>query len=116
MFVDFHTFLRYNLRRSDYSSMAHSVENRVPMLDHKLIEYAYSIDESLILKNGELKNILKKVATKYLPEKLVYREKKGFSAPITRMIPVANDKKYMEYIYKKWEDYYNNGIENECHS
>ena len=59
MYVDFFTFLRYNLIRLDLSSMAHSLENRVPFLDHTLVEYAYTIDPKVHYKNGELKYILK---------------------------------------------------------
>ena len=106
MYVDFFTFLKYILIRLDLSSMAHSVENRVPYLDHKLVEYAYSIDPNLHYKNGELKYILKKVAEKYLPKEYIYRDKRGFSAPINNLLKLKNAKENMRYIYKQWEYYH----------
>lgn len=107
-YVDFFTFLRFALIRSDLSSMAHSVENRVPFLDHKIIEYLFSINPGLVYKNQELKYLLKKVAERYLPKEFIYREKKGFSAPIQGKLMVNSAKKSMEYLYKQWE--YNNYI------
>tara|TARA_X000000950_G_scaffold287610_1_gene400676 strand:- start:5092 stop:5535 length:444 start_codon:yes stop_codon:yes gene_type:complete len=106
MYVDFFTFLKYILIRLDLSSMAHSVENRVPYLDHKLVEYAYSIDPNLHYKNGELKYILKKVAERYLPKEYIYRDKRGFSAPINSLLKLKNAKENMRYIYKQWEYYH----------
>ena len=107
MYVDFFTFLRYNLIRLDLSSMAHSLESRVPFLDHKLVEYAYTIDPKLHYKNGELKYILKKVAERYLPKKYIYRPKKGFSAPIMNVLPVKSGKEGQKYIFNQWKEYHN---------
>ena len=106
MYVDFFTFLKFALIRLDLSSMAHSVENRVPYLDHKLVEYAFSIDPKLHYKNGDLKYILKKVAERYLRKEFIYREKRGFSAPINSLLKLKNAKENMRYIYKKWEYYH----------
>mgnify|MGYP006139880879 FL=1 len=107
MYVDFFTFLRYNLIRLDLSSMAHSLENRVPFLDHRLVEYAYTIDPKLHYKNGELKYILKKVAERYLPKKYIYRTKRGFSAPIMNILPVKSGKDGQKYIFNQWKEYHN---------
>lgn len=107
MYLDFNTFLRYNLFRSDLSSMAHSVEARVPFLDHKLVEFAFSIKEDLIIKNGELKYLLKKVAERYLPKELIYRPKKGFSAPIQNILPVNSANDSMIYVLDEWKKYHN---------
>ena len=104
MYVDFFTFLRFGLNRADLSSMAHSVENRVPFLDHRLVEYAFDIDPKLFNKNGELKYLLKKVAERYLPKEYIYRPKKGFSAPVTDILPVVNAKDHMKYMYAKWKE------------
>jgi asparagine synthase (glutamine-hydrolysing) len=104
MYVDFFTFLRFALIRADLSSMAHSVENRVPFLDHSLVEYAYTIDPKLHHKNGELKYILKKVAERYLPKEYIYRPKRGFSAPINQIIPIKTGQEAMMYIYNKWKE------------
>ncbi len=66
----------------DRMSMAHSLESRSPLVDYKLVEYAASIPGELKLKGKNLKYILKKVASRYLPKELIYREKQGFGFPI----------------------------------
>ncbi len=66
----------------DRMSMAHSLESRPPLMDHKVIEFAASIPASMKLKGKSLKHILKKVAARYLPDELIYRKKQGFSFPI----------------------------------
>ena len=66
----------------DRMSMAHSLESRPPLMDHKVVEYAASIPASMKLKGKNLKYMLKKVASRYLPHELIYREKQGFSFPI----------------------------------
>lgn len=67
---------------ADRMSMAHSIEDRSPLVDYRLVEYAASIPSDLKLKGKNLKYILKKVASRYLPEELIYREKQGFGFPI----------------------------------
>ena len=62
--------------------MAHSLESRSPLIDYKVVEYAASIPAEMKLKNRNLKYILKKVASRYLPRELIYREKQGFGFPI----------------------------------
>lgn len=103
MYVDFFTFLRFGLLRADLSSMAHSVENRVPFLDYRIVEYAFSIDPKLFNKKGVLKYLLKKVAERYLPKEYIYRAKRGFSTPVHDILPISNAQNYMEYIFKQWQ-------------
>lgn len=67
---------------ADRMTMAHSLENRSPLVDYQLVEFAASIPAPLKLKGTQLKYILKKVASRYLPEELIHREKQGFSFPI----------------------------------
>ena len=67
---------------ADRMSMAHSIEDRSPLIDYKLVEYAASVPGDLKLKGKNLKYILRKVASKYLPKELIYREKQGFGFPI----------------------------------
>jgi asparagine synthase (glutamine-hydrolysing) len=62
--------------------MAHSLENRSPLVDHKLVEYAAGIPGKMKLKGMKLKHILRSVSARYLPQELVYREKQGFGFPI----------------------------------
>tara|TARA_Y100001980_G_C14555172_1_gene343166 strand:+ start:2862 stop:4703 length:1842 start_codon:yes stop_codon:yes gene_type:complete len=69
------------LNYTDLLSMAHSLEVRVPFLDFRLVDYSFSIQSRLKLKNGISKYILKQVCKKYLPIELVNRKKEGFIEP-----------------------------------
>jgi asparagine synthase (glutamine-hydrolysing) len=66
----------------DRMSMAHSLETRSPLIDHKVVEYAASIPGELKLKGNQLKYLLRKVAERYLPRELITREKQGFGFPL----------------------------------
>jgi asparagine synthase (glutamine-hydrolysing) len=66
----------------DRMSMAHSLETRSPLIDHKIVEYAASIPGELKLKGNHLKYMLRKVAEKYLPSELITRKKQGFGFPL----------------------------------
>ena len=70
------------LNYSDKLSMAHSVEIRVPSLDHELVEYALSVAGNLKIHHGCCKWLLKQVARRYLPPEIVDRPKEGFVMPI----------------------------------
>jgi asparagine synthase (glutamine-hydrolysing) len=83
------TYLDLNLRlpelllmRIDKMSMGVSLEGRVPFLDHKFVEMALSIPESVKTKNGILKYILKKAVRDLIPDELVDRKKQGFGVPV----------------------------------
>lgn len=83
MYVDQVSYLPDNiLVKSDRASMAASLELRIPLLDHKIIEFAWSLPPSLRRRGNEGKWLLRKVLFKYVPEKLVKRPKKGFDIPI----------------------------------
>ncbi len=86
------------LMRVDKMSMAVSLECRVPFLDHKLVELAFSIPERLKIKNGTPKYILKKAAmlNQLVPDQLIKRKKQGFSLPITDMYSKGSFGKSME--------------------
>ena len=71
------------LVKTDRSSMANSLEARVPILDHKVVEFAASIPPELKLKGFQTKYILKKAMVPLLPKKVLYRKKQGFSIPMT---------------------------------
>lgn len=70
------------LMRVDKLTMAHSVEARVPFLDHDVVDFAMRLDPALKLKNGMGKHILKKTAKPFLDEKIIFRKKQGFGAPM----------------------------------
>lgn len=70
------------LMRVDKMSMGVSLEGRVPFLDHKFVELAMSIPESMKTKNDTLKYILKKSVRGLIPDELVDRKKQGFGVPV----------------------------------
>lgn len=83
------TYLDLNLRlpelllmRVDKMSMGVGLEARVPFLDHKFVELAMSIPESVKTRNGELKHILKKAVRGLIPDELIDRKKQGFGVPV----------------------------------
>jgi asparagine synthase (glutamine-hydrolysing) len=70
------------LMRVDKMSMAHSLECRVPFLDHRLVEYAMSLPESVRCPGLRLKGILKDEFKDFLPDELINRPKQGFWFPL----------------------------------
>jgi asparagine synthase (glutamine-hydrolysing) len=70
------------LARGDKMSMAASLEARVPLLDHKLVEFAASLPPNLKLRHLTRKFLLKKVSQPWLPAEVINRKKKGFPMPI----------------------------------
>ncbi len=70
------------LVKVDIASMANSLEARSPFLDHKLIEFAASLPESIKMNGVETKSLLKKVAARLVPKEVIYRRKMGFGVPI----------------------------------
>ena len=72
----------YYLYRLDRLSMAHSIEARVPFLDHNFVNLAMSIRGELKVRNGMPKYILKKALEKQLPLNTLYRKKQGFCVPL----------------------------------
>lgn len=85
--------LGLNLTYTDRASMAASVEVRVPFIDKLVITKAMQIPGRLKIKNGTSKYILKKAAKKFLPDKISYRSKASFNAPIRAWI--SNDLREM---------------------
>jgi asparagine synthase (glutamine-hydrolysing) len=82
-YVDIKTYLPEDiLIKVDRMSMAHSLEVRAPILDHKLIEYVGSLPSTLKLKGKESKYIFKKMLEDRLPKNILYRKKQGFSIPL----------------------------------
>lgn len=70
------------LMRVDKMSMGVSLEGRVPFLDHKFVEYAFSIPEKVKTKGGVLKYILKKAVRGLIPDDIIDRKKQGFGVPV----------------------------------
>jgi len=71
------------LTKVDRASMSIALEAREPFLDHKLIEYSFTIPDYLkISKEGKNKYLLRRVLEKYVDRELIDRPKQGFSVPI----------------------------------
>ncbi|WP_290610844.1 asparagine synthase (glutamine-hydrolyzing) [Arsukibacterium sp. UBA3155] len=67
---------------TDKMTMATSLECRVPFLDHQMVELAVKIPQSLTMKNGRLKHLLKESLNDILPASILDRPKRGFGAPL----------------------------------
>ena len=72
----------HNLAYLDKSMMAASVEGRPPLIDHRIVEFMFSIPPGYKIKGNTQKYLLKKVSEKYLPSDIIYRSKAPFSAPM----------------------------------
>lgn len=90
-YLDFKTYLHDDiLTKVDRASMAVSLETRVPLLDHKLVEFVFSLPVEVRNKNNELKYLLKKAVQDILPMSIVDRKKKGFSVPGAQWMTTDN--------------------------
>jgi asparagine synthase (glutamine-hydrolysing) len=74
------------LHKVDRASMAVSLEVRVPLLDHRVVEYTSRIPDSLKYKRGVAKYLLKKLLNRYVPRPFFERPKMGFGVPIGRWL------------------------------
>lgn len=82
-YQDFNMYLPDDvLVKVDRASMAASLETRVPLLDHRMIEFAAELHTRQKIKNGITKAPLRELLYKYVPKELVDRPKRGFSVPI----------------------------------
>jgi asparagine synthase (glutamine-hydrolysing) len=70
------------LTKVDRASMAHSLEVRVPLLDHKLMEWVSGLPPEYKLNGREGKYLFKKALRPYLPDEILYRPKMGFAVPL----------------------------------
>jgi asparagine synthase (glutamine-hydrolysing) len=83
-YCDFHSYLPEDiLAMSDRISMHHSMELRVPFVDHEIVEYCATIPSSLKIRGVQKKYLLRKIAGTYLPENIVKHRKQGFASPMT---------------------------------
>ena len=82
-YLDMKTYLVGDiLTKVDRASMAHSLEVRVPLLDHKFVEWVSGLPVNYKLRGQEGKYILKKALEPHLPRDVLYRPKMGFGVPL----------------------------------
>ena len=74
------------LTKTDRASMFNSLEVRAPFLGRALAEFTCTLPTGLKLRGREKKYILKRLACRYLPERIAYRKKHGFAVPIGSLI------------------------------
>jgi asparagine synthase (glutamine-hydrolysing) len=104
------------LKDTDFISMHHSIETRVPFLDHVLVDYVASIDSSLKIDKNIPKPILAKSLQGILPDEVIFRKKRGFVFPFDLWIKRRGrelfktvgsngsiNKKYAEGLWQKFE-------------
>jgi asparagine synthase (glutamine-hydrolysing) len=97
--VDFHTFLPgLVLTKVDRTSMAVSLEARVPLLDRRLIEFSFGLDENLRYHGGVTKGLLRQAYRGILPDHILDRRKKGFGIPRYYLKDVGAGKVIQEHI------------------
>jgi asparagine synthase (glutamine-hydrolysing) len=112
MEYDLKTYLPNDiLTKVDRMSMIHSLEARVPILDHKVVELAAGIPPSLKINRGTSKYIFKKTMENILPGEVLYKKKHGFNLPlefwlrsrlksdVTEMILDGMDHQYFDRVY-----------------
>jgi len=82
LYADIKTYLHELLMKQDQMSMATSIESRVPFLDHKLVEFTARMPETMKLRGGTTKYVLRESMKGILPEKILSRSKMGFPVPV----------------------------------
>ena len=109
------------LTKVDRASMAHSLEARVPLLDHRVVEHAWRLPADRKIRAGETKWILRRVLERYVPRTLFERPKMGFAVPIDRWLRgplrdwaaelldpgvLAEDELFnVELVRRRWEEH-----------
>lgn len=87
LYLDSKTYLPGDiLTKVDRMSMAHSIEARVPLLDHKLIEFVETIPSNFKLRGQTTKHILKQAMADLIPKEIVHRPKMGFGVPLRKWL------------------------------
>ncbi len=102
------------LKKTDMASMLNSLEVRVPFLDHRLVPLMLSLPESYRIRGFKTKYLLKEIARKYLPGKIINRKKRGFTVPVSAYIrssklvkQVLTNSKYYQHSFVN-KDYVDN--------
>jgi asparagine synthase (glutamine-hydrolysing) len=86
LYADQKTYLVELLMKQDQMSMSASIESRVPLLDHPLVEFAARVPDHLKLRGATGKYIVKKAVEDLLPHEILYRRKMGFPTPMRKWL------------------------------
>lgn len=99
----FYTKIPRALRFNDRISMAFSTELREPFLDYRLVEFAFSLPLDFKIRNGQTKYMLRKIASEYLADDLVFAPKRALQTPQREWL--ATDlKKWVNECFKELEN------------
>lgn len=94
LYADLKTWLPEQLYFTDSVSMAHSIENRLPFLDHELVEFAFSIPFDTKMKGLRLKHLLRSTVAPVLPREILNQKKLGAGSPFA--VWIADEPKVKE--------------------
>ena len=87
MFIDAQRYLPDDiLVKVDRATMASSLESRAPLLDHRIVAFAWSLPLAFKLRDGQSKWLLRRTLTRYVPETLFDRPKAGFDPPLAEWL------------------------------
>ena len=102
MFMDAHSYLPDQiLPLTDRMSMAVSLEARVPLLARRIIEFSFSLNETIRYHNDELKGLLKHAYRDILPDNILDRRKKGFGIPRSYLGDLGGGKIIQENVLRQ---------------